>query len=88
MDLQLWKEILAPYNLAVEELTVKFNHIIKEYRQQGYYSPIEQVTGRVKSISSIIGKAQKKNIDMDKITEYMGLTGRNRQNCRCSALLQ
>ena len=71
MDLQLWKEILAPYNLAVEELTVKFNHIIKEYRQQGYYSPIEQVTGRVKSISSIIGKAQKKNIDMDKITEYM-----------------
>ena len=71
MDLQLWKEIIAPYDLAVEELTVKFNHIIKEYRQQGYYSPIEQVSGRVKSISSIIGKAQKKNIDMDKITEYI-----------------
>ena len=69
MELQLWKEILTPYDLAVEELTVKFNHIIKEYRQQGCYSPIEQVTGRVKSISSIIGKAQKKHIAMNEIEE-------------------
>lgn len=71
MDLQLWKEILNPYELAVEELTLKFNHMIKEYRQNGYYSPIEQVSGRVKSISSIIGKAQKKGIDMDKIPEQL-----------------
>lgn len=69
MELQLWKEILTPYDLAVEELTVKFNHIIKEYRQQGCYSPIEQVIGRVKSISSIIGKAQKKKIAMNEIEE-------------------
>lgn len=69
MELQLWKEILTPYDLAVEELQLKFNHMIKEYRQRGCYSPIEQVLGRVKSISSIIEKAQKKGIDIDKIEE-------------------
>lgn len=69
MELQLWKEILNPYDLAVEELQLKFSHMIKEYKQNGLYSPIEQVLGRVKSISSIIEKAQKKGIDMDKIEE-------------------
>lgn len=69
MELQLWKEILNPYDLAVEELQLKFNHIIKEYKQDGRYSPIEQVLGRVKSISSIIEKAQKKGIEMDKIQD-------------------
>ena len=67
MELQLWKEILTPYDLAVDELQLKFNHIIKEYKQSGKYSPIEQVIGRVKSISSILEKAQKKNIEIDKI---------------------
>ena len=42
MEIQMWKEILTPYDLAVEELQIKFNHIIKEYRQAGVYSPIEQ----------------------------------------------
>lgn len=69
MEIQMWKDIINPYDLAVDELVLKFNHIIKEYKQKGLYSPIEQVTGRVKSISSIIGKAQKKNIDMDKIVD-------------------
>ena len=63
MEIQMWKEILTPYDLAVEELQVKFNHIIKEYRQAGVYSPIEQVLGRVKSISSIIEKAQRRGTE-------------------------
>lgn len=71
MEIQMWKEILTPYDLAVEELQVKFNHIIKEYRQAGVYSPIEQVLGRVKSISSIIEKAQRRGIDIDKIQENL-----------------
>lgn len=71
MEIQMWKEILTPYDLAVEELLVKFNHIIKEYKQMGKYSPIEQVLGRVKSISSIIEKAQKRGIDIDKIQEEL-----------------
>ncbi|NLK03541.1 MAG: GTP pyrophosphokinase family protein [Clostridiales bacterium] len=77
MEIQLWREILAPYTLAVDELVVKFNHIIEEYRQVGAYSPVEQVTGRVKTISSILEKAQKKNIDLndieDKIDDIAGI---------------
>ncbi|HBZ52389.1 MAG TPA: GTP pyrophosphokinase [Eubacterium sp.] len=69
MEIQLWKDILAPYELAVNEITVKFEHIIKEYRGKGMYSPIEQVVGRVKSVSSILDKAQKKNFSIDEITE-------------------
>ncbi len=72
MEIQLWREILAPYDLAVKELIIKFEHLIYEHRSRGLYSPIEQVTGRVKTIASILDKAQKKNIPVDKIEE--GLT--------------
>lgn len=65
MEIQLWKKMLAPYELAVEELMVKFGYLIKEYRDIGDYSPIETVTGRVKTLSSIIGKAQKKGIPIE-----------------------
>lgn len=77
MEVQLWREILDPYSLAVNELIVKFNHIIQQCKHVGAYSPIEQVTGRVKTISSILEKAQKKNIDLedfeDKIDDIAGI---------------
>lgn len=69
MEIQLWREILDPYVLAVDELVVKFNHIITEYRNGGEYSPIEQVNGRVKTISSIIEKAEKKHISLEDVEE-------------------
>ncbi len=69
MEIQLWKEILTPYDLAVSELLVKFNHIINEYRSRDLYSPIEAVDGRVKSISSILEKCRKKNIPLERITD-------------------
>lgn len=71
MEIQLWKEILTPYDLAVKELLVKFNHIINEYRSKDMYSPIETVTGRVKSISSILEKCKKKDIPIENITEQI-----------------
>ena len=71
MEIQLWKEILTPYDLAVKELLVKFNHIIMEYRSRNVYSPIEAVNGRVKSISSILEKCRKKDIPVEKITEQV-----------------
>lgn len=71
MEIQLWREILDPYALAVNELVVKFNHVIEEYRHVGAYSPIEQVTGRVKTISSILEKAQKKNYGLNHLEEKM-----------------
>ena len=69
MEIQLWREILEPYALAIDELVVKFNHIIDSYRKSGNYSPIEQVNGRVKSISSILEKCQKKKIDFKNFEE-------------------
>ncbi len=71
MEIQLWREKLDPYVLAVDEMVVKFNHIIEAYREMGEYSPIEQVMGRVKTISSILEKAQKKQIELDVIEEQM-----------------
>lgn len=69
MEIQLWREILDPYELAVDELVVKFNHMINSCRNAGIYCLIEQVDGRVKKISSILEKAQKKKIEMEDIEE-------------------
>lgn len=71
MEIQLWRTILSPYELAVRELTLKFNHIIREHREHDLYSPMEQVTGRVKSISSILEKMQRKKIPMEKLEEEL-----------------
>ncbi len=62
-----WKTFLIPYEQAVEELKIKFRSIRKEYRRKNEYSPIEFVTGRVKEISSILEKANKFNIPLDRI---------------------
>lgn len=67
MEIQLWREILDPYELAVKELTVKFNHLMKEHKARGLYSPIEQVDGRVKTISSILEKSHKKNVAIEEV---------------------
>lgn len=69
MEIQLWRSILCPYELAVKELTVKFEHIINEHRQNDLYSPIEQVSGRVKSVSSILEKMQRKHISIERMEE-------------------
>ncbi len=69
MEIQLWHEILCPYELAVQELVVKFRHLIKEHRELDLYSPIEQVTGRVKSVSSILEKLQRKKIPFERLEE-------------------
>lgn len=56
MEIQLWRSILCPYELAVKELIVKFEHIINEHRENDLYSPIEQVSGRVKSVFQYPGE--------------------------------
>ena len=67
MELQLWRKTLEPYSLAVDELVVKMNHIKNEFEYAGEYSPIESVSGRVKKISSILEKAQRKQIELDDV---------------------
>lgn len=69
METQLWREMLGPYRLAVDELIVKFTHIKQEYQDARMYSPIESVTGRVKRISSILDKAHRKGVPIEQIEE-------------------
>ncbi len=61
-----WKTELLPFEKAVDELIVKFNGIKSEYFILENTSPIEQVEGRLKSVASIIEKANKRRIPLDK----------------------
>jgi putative GTP pyrophosphokinase len=67
MAITEWKTFLIPYEQAVEELKVKFRSIRTEYRHRNEYSPIEFVTGRVKEISSILEKANKFDVPLDRV---------------------
>ena len=69
MEIRLWHELLLPYELAVKEMVIKFKHLKKEHREKELYSPIEQVSGRVKSINSILEKMQRKNISWEELEE-------------------
>lgn len=71
MEIQMWRKILAPYELAVEEIQLKLRQLIKENRANGRFSYIERVSGRVKALSSILDKAKRKNIAIENITTEM-----------------
>lgn len=82
MEIQLWRELLEPYALAVDELVVKFEHMITLKRQSGQYSPIERVEGRVKKISSILEKCQKKGVPYEQFEERLGDVAGIRITCQ------
>lgn len=67
MDILLWNKILNPYEIAVREIVYKFDRLKVEYQMNGIYCPIEEVSGRVKSISSILDKLHRKEIPIEKM---------------------
>lgn len=67
MAINDWKNFLMPYEQAVEEIKVKLKSIRKEFRRRNEYSPVEFVTGRVKEVSSILEKANKFQIPIDRV---------------------
>jgi putative GTP pyrophosphokinase len=69
MEIQLWREMLDPYAQAVSELVTKFSNLRQEYRNRGIYCPIESISGRVKSVSSILEKMHRKEIPFDRMEE-------------------
>ncbi|MGY4112909.1 ppGpp synthetase/RelA/SpoT-type nucleotidyltransferase [Aeribacillus sp. SP014] len=71
MNYKEWEQFLAPYKQAVEELKVKLKGIRSQFELRGEHSPIEFVTGRVKPVPSILDKAKRKQIPLDKIEEEM-----------------
>lgn len=69
MEIVNWKELLYPYEQAMDELLLKFRYLDKECKHLGIYSPIDSVTGRLKKPASILEKAGKKQIPPEKIEE-------------------
>lgn len=69
MEVIHWKELLYPYEQAVEELLLKFRSLDRECRHLGIYSPIDSVSGRLKRPASILDKAGRKQITPEKIEE-------------------
>jgi len=67
MDGRDWSLFLQPYEQAVEEMKVKFKTLRTELKAREAYAPIEFVTGRVKRISSILEKAKRLQVPMEKI---------------------
>ncbi|KDN56944.1 MAG: GTP pyrophosphokinase family protein [Exiguobacterium sp.] len=71
-----WDQFLVPYQIAVEELKVKFKAIRKQFNAQNDHSPIEFVTGRVKPMGSILEKAKRKQISYENLaTEMQDIAG-------------
>lgn len=66
-----WETALLPYEQAVDEIVLKLGNIQREFKRAQLHSPIEQVEGRVKSIASIITKANSRNIPVDKALDVL-----------------
>ena len=69
--LKHWDLFLAPYKQAVEELKVILKGMRSQYELKSTHSPIEFVTGRVKPIPSVLDKAARKGIPLDRLEEEM-----------------
>ena len=63
-----WESFLMPYEQAVNELTMKFGLLMKQYENKGEHSPVHYVSGRVKSANSIMEKTKKYDISLDEIS--------------------
>ncbi len=72
---RIWEEFLAPYDQAVDELKVKLKGIRSQFKIHKEHSPIEFVTGRVKSTASILDKAERRGIPLDKLEELQDIAG-------------
>lgn len=57
-----WQVFLAPYQQAVDELKLKLKNIRSEFQVKGRHTPIEFVTGRVKTKESILEKMELRQI--------------------------
>ncbi|MBQ9519593.1 MAG: GTP pyrophosphokinase family protein [Firmicutes bacterium] len=65
MGITNWNTELLPYEQAVDEIVLKLKSVRRDFLRRQIHSPIEQVEGRVKSISSILAKANDRNIPID-----------------------
>lgn len=69
MEMRDWEAFLDPYIQAVGELKIKLRGIRKQFRKQNRHSPIEFVTGRVKSVESIQEKMVRRQVPLERIRQ-------------------
>ncbi len=67
------KEVFMLYNSAIREITTKLEVLNEELSVKNERNPIEFITSRVKSPSSIVGKLQRKElpISISSVVEYV-----------------
>ncbi|MCI1290088.1 MAG: GTP pyrophosphokinase family protein [Lactobacillus sp.] len=71
-----WEKFLSPYHEAVDELKVKFRALRQSFLTNNEHSPIEFVTGRVKTVESIKEKMRRRYIDESVIeTDMQDIAG-------------
>ncbi|MDD4000237.1 MAG: GTP pyrophosphokinase family protein [Bacilli bacterium] len=64
-----WKTFLLPYELAVGGFLIKLESLRKGFLLRNVHNPIELISGRVKTVNSILEKAERLNIDFNNISE-------------------
>ncbi len=69
------KEFLLPYELSVQSFVLKFEGLKKQYRQKGLHSPMEIISGRVKSIPSIMEKLKRHGLGIQEIEKIYDIAG-------------
>ncbi|MBM7617582.1 putative GTP pyrophosphokinase [Weissella uvarum] len=71
MDDKDWEVRLQPYQQTVDELKVKLRGMRPEFNLAGVQTPVEFVTGRVKTVSAIKEKMVRRHIELDRLEQDM-----------------
>ncbi|KRN33659.1 GTP pyrophosphokinase [Weissella halotolerans] len=66
-----WLVRLQPYQQTVDELKVKFRGMRREFALAGIQTPVEFVTGRVKTVAAIKEKLVRRHITMERLEQDM-----------------
>lgn len=62
------RELMAYYSCAIMEIETKFKVLNTQFAIKKSYNPIETIKTRLKSMESIVGKLQRKNLPIDAAT--------------------
>jgi len=76
-----WLVFFEPYELALQELKINLRGIRQQYKTKGLHSPIEFVSGRIKTITSIIDKLNRLGLSINEIDKVYDVAG-IRINCQ------
>lgn len=66
-----WMVRLQPYQQTVDELKVKFRGMRREFALAGIQTPVEFVTGRVKTVAAIKEKLVRRHIAIERLEQDM-----------------